>query len=176
MMGVKKVTTGAGTRYLADYRDSLKRRRRRWLETKHEADDVYYRESRLARRASAIDPAITVEQYGEGWLRTMRHAVRASTLASYEGALRGRVFPLVGREKLVRLHRQQLKELLSDILDEGCSRDTARIVCSALSGMLAAAVEDGLPDNPIAGVRKAVKLGGRTRAERRIRPFEPRDA
>ena len=94
--------------------------------------------------------------YAEQWLRNHGHDIQPSTKRSYEQLLRLHVTPRFGQKRLDKITRDDVKEFgcaISEKADH--SRNTVRLILTALRAVLSAAVEDKLIDsNPASKVGK----------------------
>ena len=119
--------------------------------------------------AESSEKCPTFEKYTEQWLaRYAELQCKPSTVRSYEQLLRVHVTPRFGTKKLTDIRRDEIKQFLSDlststrIVNEAASlrfsRNTLRLIVSALRSVLNAAVEEGLIDsNPASKVGKFAK-------------------
>ncbi len=114
----------------------------------------------------------TFADYSERWLRNYVDVERkGSTYRSYEQLLRLHVTPRFGGHRLTAITRDSVRQFLADltkatrIVDEETrevaprfSRNTLRLILTALRTVLNAAIEDGiLESNPAARIGRFVK-------------------
>jgi len=114
----------------------------------------------------------TFADYSERWLRNYVDVERkGSTYRSYEQLLRLHVTPRFGGQRLTAITRDSVRQFLADltkatrIVDEETrevaprfSRNTLRLILTALRTVLNAAIEDGiLESNPAARIGRFVK-------------------
>ena len=94
--------------------------------------------------------------YAEQWLRDHGHNIQPSTKRSYEQLLRLHVTPRFGQKPLNKITRDDVKKFVSAISEKADhSRNTVRLILTALRAVLSAAVEDKLIDsNPASKVGK----------------------
>jgi integrase len=106
------------------------------------------------------------DNYSKKWLRDHGQNIKNSTDRSYEQLLRLHVTPRFGQKRLGAITRDDVKEFLSDLAERtkkrkdgsevsAFSRNTIRLILSALRAVLSAAWEDKLiPSNPASKVGK----------------------
>jgi len=88
------------------------------------------------------------------WQRTRKGVLAPNTLAEVEVDLRLRIAPVLGRVPINEITRQQVDELVADLLRRGASVRMVRGVVSTLRRLLQAAVEWGyIAENPARRVR-----------------------
>ncbi len=94
--------------------------------------------------------------YSEQWLRNHGHDIQPATKRSYEQLLRLHVTPRFGNKPIDKITRDEVKDFASAISEKGAhSRNTVRLILTALRAVLSAAVEDKLIDsNPASKVGK----------------------
>ena len=109
------------------------------------------------------------QTYAKEWLDSYAETeCKPSTRRSYEQLLRVHVMPRFGFKLLTEIRRDEVKRFLADLSQVTCdadgrpvskfSRNTLRLIISALRIVLNAAVEDGLLDsNPAAKIGKFAK-------------------
>ena len=131
------------------------------FETKREARDA----EMAKRRAVATSPtsdskSLTLADYVELWLSDhVKVHCRPRTVVEYRRSLERHVLTRLGSRALSSITRVQLRELLSELVLAGLSRNTVKNVLIPLRACLNCAVDDGLLDeNP------ATHLGRRVRA------------
>jgi integrase len=126
-------------------------------------------------------PAPTLTEYSERWLKDVAANIAAGTLKSYTTMLSLHIRPVLGDVPLPSLTRAQVKSLLTQKREKGLGKkglgkNSIRLIRATLSVMLNDAVEDGvLPTNVATGIGRGRKKRGDavTQAERRqsIRPL-----
>jgi hypothetical protein len=77
-------------------------------------------------------PGTTFKAYAETWLQNHGHNVKPSTKQSYEQLLRVHVTPRFATRKLEDITRKDVKEFLSELSAGEHSRNTVRLIYSAL--------------------------------------------
>jgi integrase len=118
-------------------------------------------------------PSPLFSTYAAGWLETYAELeCKRSTLRSYEQLLRLYVTPRFGQQQLSNIKREEIKAFLGELsrqtktVDQTAvpkfSRNTLRLIVSALRTVLGAAVEDGL-----LGSNPALKVGRFAKTEHR---------
>jgi integrase len=96
----------------------------------------------------------TLGALAEQWMRTRDGVLAPNTLAEVEVDLRLRIAPVLGHLALDQITRQQVEQLVADLLRTGASVRMVRGVVSTLRRLLQAAVDWGhIPDNPARRVR-----------------------
>ncbi len=112
------------------------------------------------------EQSLTFSKYSEKWLRNHAQDIKSSTDRSYEQLLRLHVTPKFGEYKLEEITRDEVKEFLAELAERkkkrkddsevsAFSRNTIRLIISALRAVLTVAVEDKLiPGNPASKVGK----------------------
>ena len=110
--------------------------RRRWVtcETKREAEKVLAEKLREAGHPTkaAVDPNVTIAQYGDRWLALRENSLKPTTLKSYAEKLRLHIVPRFGRIKLRLLSRGHIKTFLTDKQSDSLSRNTVRLIHATL--------------------------------------------
>jgi len=108
----------------------------------------------------AEPPMPTFGDYADTWLKDYaRLECKSSTADGYESVLRQYLRPRFSARQLSGIKRDDIKKLISDMIDKELSRCTVRNAISVLRGIFNQAIEDGLLEaNP------AVRLGRFTRA------------
>ena len=92
---------------------------------------------------------------------TREYECKSSTSGGYEGVLRNYLRPRFATIPLHEIKRDQIKVMISEMIDSGLSRNTIKNTISVIRGMFNQAIEDGLLEsNP------AARLGRTTRAAR----------
>jgi len=100
--------------------------------------------------------------YADQWLRNHGHNIQPSTKRSYEQLLRLHVTPRFGHKPIDKITRDDVKEFVTTISEtEEHSRNTVRLILTALRSVLSSAVEDKLIDN-----NPASKVGKFNKRER----------
>lgn len=165
--GVYAVTTGAGTRYEAVWRDSGGRQR----SSTHArlADAVAARSTALAARSrgtdvpTAADLRVTVADVAASWLAS--GLWRDSTRAAHESILRAHVLPTFGARRVAGVRPSDVAAWVAGQDRHGASPATITARRNVLSAVLGVAVRDGLvPSNAASGVR--VPTSSRTPEQR----------
>lgn len=110
------------------------------------------------------DDKITVREYFDLWISTIKGRVAPGTLRIYRSAIQSHVIPQVGGKKLIHVNRSIVKSLVSKMLgaveddEEKYSRYYIAKVLATMRAMFSEAVEDGtLAQNP--AVRLVRRLG-----------------
>lgn len=115
----------------------------------------------------------TFRVYAEQWLKTYADVqCKQSTRRSYEQLLRLHVTPRFGSKLLTDIRRDEVKRFVAELSRETrevngasilrFSRNTLRLIISALRAVLNAALEDGLVDsNPASNIGKFAKQKSR---------------
>jgi len=151
-------------RWVVDFRDSAGYRRWESFRTREEAQDRLadvIPESRQQVRP-AVDPNMTVKDYGERWLTGL--VVKPRTRESYEKTLRLHIFPVLGEVRVRKLQRAAIKDLLTAKLrpgtgEMGLARNSVRIIQAVLRALLNEAIEDRLIKvNPAARLGRKLRL------------------
>jgi integrase len=97
-------------------------------------------------------PSLTLNALTERWLRTRTGVLAPNTLVEVD--MRLRLAPVLGERAIHEISRQQVDELVADLLRGGASVRIVRGVVSTLRRLLQAAVEWGyLTGNPARRVR-----------------------
>src|SRR5262249_3970220 len=98
----------------------------------------------------------TFADYAKKWLREHGHNIKPATKRSYEQLLRLHVTPHFGDKNLSAITRDDIKNFLASLSEnEEHSRNTVRLIITALRAVLTAAIEDKLIDsNPASRVGK----------------------
>lgn len=98
------------------------------------------------------DSTITVSEYMENWLDTIRMSLRPKTITNYEGIIRLKVNPLIGKMKLTDLNLIRIERFYADLLELGNGPRTVRHTHSVLHRAFQRAVRyDLLVKNPTSG-------------------------
>lgn len=108
--------------------------------------------------AAATDPAPpaspTLSALAEQWMRTRQDVLAPNTLAEVEVDVRLRLGPVLGDFAVNQITRQQVEQLVTDLLRGGASVRMVRGVVSTLRRLLQAGVDWGLiAENPARRVR-----------------------
>lgn len=170
-MGVKVRKIGTKWYLVVDYHGQ---RKSKCVGTRAAAEEARRKlEARLALGDLGFlqekDSVPTFGPYAEKWLK--EYAVlecKPSTVRSYEQLLRLHVIPRFGSKRLVDIKRDEVKKFLLELSTETklvnevprlkFSKNTLRLIMSALRPVLNAAVEEGLIEsNPAARVGKFTK-------------------
>jgi len=101
----------------------------------------------------------TFGEYADRWVKDYaRMECKSSTADGYESALKQYLRPKFSVRRLNEIKRDDIKKLISDMIDKELARSTVRNAISVLRGIFNQAIEDGLLEaNP------AVRLGRFTR-------------
>jgi len=98
--------------------------------------------------------SLTLSALAEQWLRTRHGVLAPNTLAEVEVDLRLRIAPGLGHLAVNEVTRQQVEQLVADLLRTGASVRMVRGVVSTLRRLLQAVVDWGqIADNPARRVR-----------------------
>ena len=164
--------------WVASYKDSSGRWRKRYGATKEQAELLLsdlVRQSLQAVPPPAYSPNISFRDYAEKWLEQRRaEGLAAKTIQSDEWALDKHLAPVFGGMRLRAIHRGHVKELLAKKYRAGLAKDSVRLIRATLSGLMGDAVEDGLLyTNPVHGIRTRKLRRAVSPAERqeRMRPM-----
>lgn len=118
---------------------------------------------RLARREFSLAPATdtkTVQQYATDWLVTAKGALKASTVAFYDGALQQHIVPALGTRSVASLNREDCRSLIATCRAKGLKVSTVRGIARTLSTILTQAVEDQiLAANPALRLGRFLRYG-----------------
>lgn len=171
-----------GKKWIADYYDAFRIRRWKTFGTKDDARN-YEAAQRVGGRedgtlAPTIDPDIMLTSYAERWLKdSQARGNKFSTITRCESALRTHILPHLGALKLRNITRPIVRQyLLRKLVEDGASRQglrssrvnitrspkrlargTVKHHFMTLSGILSAAVEDGIiKANPVRGLWKTL--------------------
>jgi hypothetical protein len=106
------------------------------------------------------DERLTFDTYADGWLKDYaRIECKTSTADGYEGVLKEYLRPRFGRKLLSEIRRDDVKELINDLISKELSRNTIRNALCVIRGLFNYAIEEGLIEsNP------AARLGRFTRS------------
>lgn len=164
---VKGEKRGRPGKWLVDYRDHAGVRHNRSFDNRREAElfhaDVV--KAQDARSVPAVNINITLKDYSAHWLASIRGGVKPATLASYEAQFFRYINPALGSIRVRTLQRHHIKAFYVK-LRERLSKASVKLVHATLSGMLTAAVDDGLLiANPADKLIKKLKLAN-TKAQR----------
>jgi len=103
---------------------------------------------------------MSLAEYAERWLSVASSSLKHRSVISYEGTLKRHIVPILGRSKLRKLHRMQIKDFLILKLGSGLARRTVGLIHATLRAMLSAAVDDGvLVANPANKLGRNLRLG-----------------
>ena len=105
------------------------------------------------------DPAPTFDSYADHWIKHYaRIECKTSTADGYDGVLRKYLRPRFGTRRLDEIERDDLKEMISELIAKELSRNTIRNAVCVIRGLFNEAIEAGiLESNP------AARLGRFTR-------------
>jgi integrase len=93
---------------------------------------------------------LTLGQYLDKWLPSIKDTVRQRTYERYESIVRVYIKPALGRVKLRALTPTHLRSLYRDKLDMGLARRTVNYIHTTLHKALKDAVSDGLDSKNVA--------------------------
>ena len=162
MASIRKRTRAKKDVWIVDYRDAYGRRRLRTCATKGEGERVraqLVQASQQVMPTPDVDPTMPVADYATHWLATSKNTVKRRSLESYTSSLDNHILPALGGLRLNRLHAQNISQFLVSKLESGLSRNTVRILLSAIRPMLSLAVSEGiLATNPALGLAKRIGL------------------
>jgi len=158
-----------GKSYIVVLRDDEGRQFKRCASSMAEARDL--RSTLSADKIRGELPStrrLTLGEYFDQWRGTYRgrsaRGIRTETLADYMRAMEREVIPVLGHLQLSEVAPSHIKQLASQLADEGLANNTVRLRIAPLRAMLATAVEDGfIRANPAAGFRNV--YGVRTQDE-----------
>ncbi len=101
---------------------------------------------------SSKDPSLTVGEYLDSWIETVRIALRPSTIRNYERIIRLQIKPLLGPVRLVDLNLARIERFYSELLIKENGPRTVRHTHSVLHRALERAVRyDLIAKNPAKG-------------------------
>lgn len=126
------------------------------LAVAEEQEEFVQRRMRDLALHSVLSPAeraqLTVEQYWKPWLRS--HPVEPSTKKTYRALMMAHILPAFGEVTVRELSREQIREYLTEMKDNGAGVSSQRGVRAVLSAMMQTAWDDGYrKDNPVRGVK-----------------------
>lgn len=141
---------GVGDRWQVRWRDADRQQKKKSFGRKADAEHHRSTIDAALRAGTYVDPAagsVTVKSYAEDWRKTRPHDVLTAELL--ERRFRLHVYPVLGSRTLRELARRpSLLAAWSSGLDLAPS--TARRTMQMVSGLFAAAVDDGIiPRNPM---------------------------
>jgi integrase len=104
-------------------------------------------------------PKVTLEQYYRKFENTyLQTACRESTAERYDDCFRLYLLPKFGALPLEEINREQIKELIAELVRKGLARPTIRIILANLSTVFNHAIEDKiLTYNPAGKVSRFYK-------------------
>ncbi len=158
---------GRAGKWLVDWRDHAGIRHNKTFDTKREAEDFYAEvlKTQDVRATPAVNVNIVVSDYATHWLASIRGGVKPATMASYQAQFARYINPALGTVRVRTLQRHHIKVFYVK-LRESLSKASVKLVHATLSGMLTAAVDDGLSiANPADKLIKKLKLVN-TKAQR----------
>lgn len=90
-------------------------------------------------------PALSLEAYYKKFERTyLKTACRESTAERYDECFRIHILPTFGNKALDEITRENVKDLVADLVDKKLARPTIRIITANLCTVLSHAIEDRL--------------------------------
>jgi hypothetical protein len=91
-------------------------------------------------------PTPTVQEAAERWLATYSHLgqLRISTQALYRHNLRAYAFPRFGARLVTALTREDIRDLVADLVGQGRSRSLVRNVVAPIRQTFNQLIEDGV--------------------------------
>jgi len=93
------------------------------------------------------------------WLEILSDSCKESTLERYEQMYRDYIASHLSRKRIDRIDRQQVMEILLEIVKKGLSRSTIDLSRGCISGPMQLAIFQGLiASDPTAGVLKQLRL------------------
>lgn len=95
------------------------------------------------KRATEVDPRMTVRRYAEKWVERLETKVRPKTLTTDKGAVEKWIVPTIGTRRLSALTPDDLRAVTIALRKAGRSTSTARRYHGVLIRMLKAAALDG---------------------------------
>jgi integrase len=150
-----------------------KARRHQLREKHHTEADAWAALDRMraAHQSGVIPERQTLDAYLRGWLAYKERNVRPSTAASYRGHIENHIGPMLGGIVVSRLRATDVRRLIADRIDAGCSPATVGLIVTTLRMALKAGVDDRvLTHNVAASVQPP-------RVEREpVRAMTPADA
>jgi integrase len=156
-------------------KDGITRRARGQATTRAEAmEAMEARKAALAAEPEAPAPApVTLDEYAEKWLETIKSGVEPRTVESYAGMLKRHIRPTLGQSPLNAITRGMVKDLLATKRAGGLSKDSVRLIRATVSAMFADAMDHELvttnPASKIGRGRGRKTPDGVTASERRQR-------
>jgi Phage integrase, N-terminal SAM-like domain len=128
-MGVKRVESSVGVRYMAYFRAPSGRQRQKTFTKKVDAVR-WERDSIQARDAGEwIDPRCArtnFDEYAAGWLAMKRIAVSPRTFVNIEGRLRNHIAPFFGRSAIGSIKPADVREWAAHLIEDDMAPDTAQ--------------------------------------------------
>lgn len=141
----RKNKAGKITGYLGAYHTADGKRRTVSAKTKTECREKLRTAMSDADRGMVFDAStLTVGQYLDKWLPSIKDTVRQRTWERYEQLVRVHIKPALGSVKLKSLTRSHVKSLYCDKLDSGSSPRTVQYIHVTVHKALNDAVADGL--------------------------------
>lgn len=116
-------------RFIGEYTDT--NGRRRYVSGKSKPDVKTKLRKLLADKDAGITydaGTLTVQDYLDQWLDSLKGSLRPGTFGRYEEATRIHVKPTLGKVRLSRLNALQLQKLYRTKIDEGLSARTVQII------------------------------------------------
>lgn len=95
------------------------------------------------KRASEVDPRMTVRRYAETWIKRMETKVRPKTLVTDTAAVEKWIIPTIGTRRLSALTPDDLRAVTIALRKAGNTSSTARRYHGVMIRMLKAAALDG---------------------------------
>lgn len=95
------------------------------------------------KRASDIDPRMTVRRFAETWVERLETSVRPKTLVTDKGAVKKWIVPTIGHRRLSALTPDDLRAVAKALRKAERSTSTARRYHGVMIRMLKAAALDG---------------------------------
>lgn len=95
------------------------------------------------KRASEVDPRMTVRRYAEKWIERLETKVRPKTLTTDKGAVGKWIVPTIGTRRLSALTPDDLRAVTIALRKAGLSSSTARRYHGVMIRMLKSAALDG---------------------------------
>jgi integrase len=122
--------------------------------TKKAAEDALSDALAAMRAGAWADPStLTVEKHLERWLHGARPELKDTTLAGYRNAV-NRIVPHLGRIKVQSLTATHVRNLMTDLHDQGLAPKTIANTHAVLRAALGRAIEDGvIGRNPMASIK-----------------------
>jgi len=98
-------------------------------------------------------PQITLGEFAEHWLATLRPELAANSILRYEGELKIHILPKYGRRQLAKISRENIERWKSDLLKEFKANHVSNLIVTLKQIFKQAAEWNYLIKNPAASVK-----------------------